>query len=44
MVQDTLRPEGYLHRFVDEQIERYLQVFGAVEVAGTKWCGKTWTA
>ena len=19
-------------------------VFGAVEVAGTKWCGKTWTA
>ncbi len=38
------KPEGYLPRAVDAQIERYLAVFGAVEVAGTKWCGKTWTA
>jgi hypothetical protein len=29
---------------VDDQIERYLRVFGAVEIAGTKWCGKTWSA
>ena len=39
-----LRPEGYLPRIVDEQVERYLHVFGIVEVAGTKWCGKTWTS
>ena len=36
--------EGYIPRTVDEQIARYLEVFGAVEVAGTKWCGKTWAA
>lgn len=40
----NLKPEGYMPRLVDKQIERYLHVFGAVEIAGTKWCGKTWTA
>lgn len=38
------RPEGYMPRVADEQIERYLKAFGAVEIAGTKWCGKTWSA
>lgn len=38
------RPQGYLPRVVDEQVERYLNIFGCVEIAGTKWCGKTWTA
>lgn len=41
---ETLRPEGYLPRIADEQIERLLKIFGAIEVAGTKWCGKTWAA
>lgn len=36
--------EGYMPRVVDAQIERYLKAFGAVEIAGTKWCGKTWSA
>ena len=36
--------EQYIPRIVDAQIRRYLEVFGAVEVAGTKWCGKTWSA
>lgn len=40
----ALDPEGYLPRIVDRQIDRYLSVFGAVEIAGTKWCGKTWSA
>lgn len=40
----TVRPEGYHPRIVDAQIERYLKIFGAVEIAGTKWCGKTWSA
>lgn len=38
------KPYGYLPRIVDAQVERYLRVFGAVEVTGTKWCGKTWTS
>ncbi len=37
-------PDGYLRRIVDEQIARYLTLFGAVEVSGTKWCGKTWSS
>ena len=44
MQKTGLVPGEYLPRIVDEQIQRYLQVFGAVEVAGTRWCGKTWTS
>ena len=32
----TVRPEGYHPRIVDAQIERYLKIFGAVEIAGNK--------
>ncbi|PLS29192.1 ATP-binding protein [Bifidobacterium parmae] len=41
---DAIRPSGYRPRIVDAQIERYQRIFGAVEVTGTKWCGKTWSA
>lgn len=44
VAQESVKPKGYLPRVVDARVERYLRVFGAVEVAGTKWCGKTWTA
>lgn len=44
MMQESVKPKGYLPRIVDVRVERYLRVFGAVEIAGTKWCGKTWTA
>lgn len=44
MADEFEKPAGYMPRVVDEQVERYLKVFGAVEIAGTKWCGKTWTA
>ncbi len=44
MVDLNLTPTGYLPRVVDAQIGRYLDIFGAVEIAGTKWCGKTWCA
>lgn len=44
MTDDAVQPQGYLPRVVDEQVERYLRIFGAVEIAGTKWCGKTWTS
>lgn len=45
MIEETYeKPEGYLKRVVDDKVELYLKVFGCVEIAGTKWCGKTWTA
>jgi predicted AAA+ superfamily ATPase len=40
----TLKPEGYKDRLQDKQIDTYLRVFGAVQIDGPKWCGKTWTA
>lgn len=39
-----IAPATYRPRIVDDQVERYLRLFGAVEVSGTKWCGKTWTS
>lgn len=40
----TVTPEGYLPRIVDSEIEECLRLYGAVEITGAKWCGKTWTA
>lgn len=39
-----LTPVGYLPRLVDDEVETLLSIFGAVEIDGPKWCGKTWTA
>lgn len=36
-----IMPEGYIPRLVDARIQRLLRLFGAVEVRGTKWCGKS---
>ena len=44
MAQQNVKPNGYRPRIVDKQIERYMRIFGAVEIAGTKWCGKTGAA
>ena len=41
---DNLTPDGYIPRIVDTELDRLLRIFGAVEIAGTMWCGKTWTA
>ena len=40
----SLKKSGYLKRIVDEKIEDYLQLFGAILIEGPKWCGKTWTS
>ena len=40
----SLKPKGYRPRIVDARIRRMLSLFGAVEIRGTKWCGKTWSA
>lgn len=34
----------YVERLIDKDIDRYLNVFGAISVEGPKWCGKTWTS
>ncbi len=34
----------YLPRLIDEKLDEYLKVFGALSVEGPKWCGKTWTS
>lgn len=34
----------YLPRLIDPVVDLHLRAFGAVEVAGTMWSGKTWTA
>lgn len=38
-----MQPQGYIPRLIDEQIETLLQIFGAVQIDGPKWCGKTWS-
>lgn len=41
---ETLQMRGYRPRAVDERLTKLLRAFGAVEIVGPKWCGKTWTA
>ena len=36
--------QKYLPRIIDDKIEEYLKIIGAVCVEGPKWCGKTWTS
>lgn len=36
-------PSKYLKRKIDEDLEKYLQMIGAVLIVGPKWCGKTTT-
>ena len=39
-----MEKEGYRPRIIDNKIEEYLGVFGALCIEGPKWCGKTWTS
>ncbi|MDY5872587.1 MAG: DUF4143 domain-containing protein [Candidatus Methanomethylophilaceae archaeon] len=39
-----MKKEGYIPRLIDGELERYLTLFGAVNITGPKWCGKTWAA
>ena len=40
----SLAPQQYRPRLLDATVERKLRSFGAIEIAGTKFCGKTWTS
>ena len=37
-----MKIENYKWRIVDDKIEHYLKLFGAVSIEGPKYCGKTW--
>ncbi len=37
-------PKEYLPRIVDALLGDYMEAFGAVQIRGPKWCGKTTTA
>ncbi len=37
-----MKIDNYRKRIVDEQIEKYLNLFGAICIEGPKYCGKTW--
>jgi hypothetical protein len=38
----NLTKKNYLPRLQESKLAEYLEVFGAVEVHGARWCGKTW--
>ncbi len=40
----SLTEKGYRRRLIDDKLEKYLEVFGAILIEGPKWCGKTWTS
>jgi len=40
----TLRNSNYKDRLLDKQLEKHLRAFGAVEIVGSMWSGKTWMA
>lgn len=37
-------PKKYLKRILDEELDKYLKMIGAILIIGPKWCGKTTTA
>lgn len=37
-----MKIENYKRRIVDDKIEYYLKLFGAICIEGPKYCGKTW--
>lgn len=44
MTSSTLTNKGYKKRLIEERLDTLLESFGAVEIQGAKWCGKTWLA
>lgn len=36
--------DKYKKRLIDEKIDEYLKIFGAIVIEGPKWVGKTWTS
>jgi len=40
----TLRNKNYRPRLLDDNLNKHLRAFGAVEIIGCMWSGKTWMA
>ena len=40
----SLKNINYIARVVDKEVQETLEIFGAIEVRGPKWCGKSWTS
>ena len=36
--------DDYIPRIIDSEVAEALKTFGAIEVRGPKWCGKSWTS
>lgn len=43
-MQSVMNDKYYLKRIADKTLDLRLEAFGAVQIAGPKWCGKTTTA
>ena len=39
-----MQNSAYIPRIIDPIVQKHLNAFGAVEITGTMWCGKTWTS
>ena len=39
-----INKQKYKKRLLDDKIDEYLSVAGAICIEGPKWCGKTWTS
>ena len=39
-----MEKDNYKARLIDNKIETYLRLFGAITIEGPKYCGKTWAA
>ena len=37
-----MKIEKYKRRILDDKIDHYLKIFGAISIEGPKYCGKTW--
>jgi len=44
LIKMSLEKKDYRKRLIDDKIDRYLKIFGAISIQGPKWCGKTWTS
>ena len=40
----SLTMKDYSKRLIDDKLDKYLNIFGAVSIEGPKWCGKTWAS
>ena len=40
IIEVIMNKSNHLPRIIESKLEKYLNIFGAVCIEGTKWCGK----